>query len=459
LDMKIRITACIIAALLVLTNASVWEGAASIAPGGDLPDEGYYAATNSFPRNTVVDITNLETGKSIRVIVASGLDAPGLLAILSREAAGAIGLRPRIIGRIRMTQPSDPVAFSRFTEGLASSGDPDYDPRALVAADPSASALLNDPGTSPESPAAPPLSPPPGLAAVSPEPASDSEPVIEDMGDAGYYDEIVDIPGFYNPPAALAEDEGIDREPDAAWVYEYETEELAGETSEPEEMPEEWWIAEAEEAPEALELPDPLEIISAGEDETPETSQAPGWESEAGLSIADEPDVSEPEHESPGETSYDYSLVPAEERPPEEYPDYMLPPEAEISVLPSEEKLRTDIPDESFFIPPVAKAAPVPEYREPEVLPPPSIFSVPVIHNLEQGKYYLQVGAFSRPEAAESELLKIGNTYPLSIQNGGSNEKPVYRILVGPVNLGESGALLQRFKSIGYNDAFVRSER
>jgi hypothetical protein len=39
--------------------------------------------------------------------------------------------------------------------------------------------------------------------------------------------------------------------------------------------------------------------------------------------------------------------------------------------------------------------------------------------------------------------------------NSGTMEKPVYRILIGPVNLGESGALLQRFK-LRYNDAFVR---
>jgi hypothetical protein len=32
----------------------------------------------------------------------------------------------------------------------------------------------------------------------------------------------------------------------------------------------------------------------------------------------------------------------------------------------------------------------------------------------------------------------------------------VYRVLVGPVNLGESGALLQRFKRSGYKDAFIK---
>jgi hypothetical protein len=451
-NMKIRIIACVTAALLIFTGASVWEGAASIAPAGDLPDDGYYAATNSFPRNTVVDITNLETGKSIRVIVAAGLDTPGLLAVLSREAAGAVGLRSRTIGRIRMTQPSDPVAFSRFTEGRTSNGDPDYDPEALVASDPGALALLNEPGAGEEGSAAEPVNP--AGQGLSSAPASEPEP---DFG----YDEIVDIPDSYNPPLASAEDdassndEGISREPDAAWVYEPEQAETAAESGEPAETPEEWRLTGAEDIPGAVALPDPPKTASAGEDETPETSLAPGGQPDAGVSIAEEPDAVEPETESAGETEYDYALVPAEERPPEDYPEYTLPPEAEISSASGGEESGADIMDDSLFVAPIGEAAAVSE--EPDVPAVPSLFSVPVIGSLERGKYYLQIGAFSRPESAESELNKIGKTYPLSIQNGGSDEKPIYRILVGPINLGESGALLQRFKSIGYNDAFVRS--
>jgi hypothetical protein len=58
----------------------------------------------------------------------------------------------------------------------------------------------------------------------------------------------------------------------------------------------------------------------------------------------------------------------------------------------------------------------------------------------------------------ESALTRIGNTYPLAVQAGGSPERPLYRILVGPVNLGESSALLQRFKGNGYRDAFIRQD-
>jgi cell division septation protein DedD len=83
---------------------------------------------------------------------------------------------------------------------------------------------------------------------------------------------------------------------------------------------------------------------------------------------------------------------------------------------------------------------------------------VPVIGSLEKGKYYLQIGAYSRADSVESEIGRIGKEYPLVVQNGGNAFAPVYRILVGPVNLGESGALLERFRSTGYGDAFVRSD-
>ena len=115
--MKKWIPFIIITAFFVFQGSSPWEGAATVAPAGELPANGRFIATNSFPRNTVVDITNIETNRTVRVIVANTLDSPGLLAIISEEAAQIIGLRQGSIGRIRMVQPSEPVAFMRFFEG------------------------------------------------------------------------------------------------------------------------------------------------------------------------------------------------------------------------------------------------------------------------------------------------------------------------------------------------------
>jgi hypothetical protein len=426
---KRAITTLVIAALLLLQSASVWEGAAAVAPNGDLPEGGYYAATNSFPRNTVVDITNLETGKTIRVIVAVGLDSPGLLAVVSRDAAEAIGLQSRSIGRIRMTQPSDPIAFSRFIEGLGSSGDPDYDPRARIAetlgSSPSArpgEGFVDLPETSrpalPENPWDP--------WAVSP-----GVPPAQSSG-------ITDLPETVPPPLVYHPETYI-----PLAVY-------------PEALPEPR-IAEQPYIPADVEaapryrpelIPEPAPPISGVPAPIPvPVPNGPSWDNGPGQA----------------DGAYDLTLVPAEERPPESAgwtipEDQALPGTAMVEEL---QLVTEPFIDPRYVIDPVPDlAAAAPPAEAAPVVPEPvySAFSVPVISRLEQGKYYLQVGAFSRAEAVESELNKIGKTYPLAVQNGGSPDNPVYRILLGPVNLGESGALLRRFKGSGYQDAFIRQD-
>jgi hypothetical protein len=86
-------------------------------------------------------------------------------------------------------------------------------------------------------------------------------------------------------------------------------------------------------------------------------------------------------------------------------------------------------------------------------------FSVPVniISELEKGKYYVQLGAYRNAASIESALLRIDSGYPLNVQRAGGPDNPLYRLLVGPLNLGESGALVQRFKGSGYRDAYIRT--
>jgi cell division protein FtsN len=116
-----------------------------------------------------------------------------------------------------------------------------------------------------------------------------------------------------------------------------------------------------------------------------------------------------------------------------------------------------DAPAKPPVVSPVSPAAStVPATASGPAVSRPAEFSAPVLESLEKGKYYLQLGAFSNTELLELELKRIGNTYPLSIQVSSLNSKPVYRILLGPLSLGESNTVLDRFKAIGYSDAFVR---
>ena len=109
---KISLFAFIGYSLFILVGASVWEGTAEFS--GDLPETGLYIATNSLPINTVVDVTNLENGKFAQLVVSSGLNSSGYLALLSKDAANVLGIEKGSLSRISMSQNPDPLAFSRF---------------------------------------------------------------------------------------------------------------------------------------------------------------------------------------------------------------------------------------------------------------------------------------------------------------------------------------------------------
>jgi hypothetical protein len=239
---KNSLLVCIALSFFTLLGASVWEGAAEFS--SELPANGLFMATNSFPVNTVVDVTNLENGKIARLIVAARLDSSGFLALLSREAAESLGIHDKDLSRIRMSQSGDPMAFLRLQT------------------------------------------------------------------------EVNAIP-----------------------------------------------------------------------------------------------------------TIQDHSLVPMEELTPEI----------------------------------IATAGPLPESDNKSAVAGQSAmseFSSFMINDFEKGKFYVQIAAYSKTETVKATLLKIDKNLPVAIMNAGSEEKPVYRILIGPVGQGESGAILQRYKA-DYSDAFV----
>jgi hypothetical protein len=420
---------------LSLSGASVWEGAAAVSSGGEFPDSGFYVATNSFPRNTVVDITNLETGKTVRGIVAASLDSPGLLAIVSKECAEAVGLQNRSIGRIRMIQPADPIAFSRFGEESLASGDPDYDPEAALkaygqdpdsaGAEPETGAQIAEPAAEPSvEPTVEPAAEPPVVAVIPHRPGKMPEESA-----------VEEVPVDETPESAPAEVQS-----EAAVIAVPVTEPVPAEVPvtdplQPQEVPEEKAEVAAYSEPEAAGA---VMVTALPEEVPPE-------EAEAVLAAAvPEEEVPETPEESvwytPPEAGSVFTLIPAEERPPAavdtvpEITEFQLV-EEDPGIYPAEEPLYSG---------------------EASRVSVPGAFSVPSVGDLEPGKYYLQLGAYSKTEAVEREITKIEKNLPLAVQRTGSADRPVYRILVGPVNHGESGALLQRFRGIGYKDAFVR---
>jgi len=447
-----------ILSILMLLSSSPWEGAAATAPDGELPARGMFVATNSFPINTVVDITNIETNRSTRVIVAKGLDSPGLLAVVSREASELLGMRTGSISRVRMVQPSDPIAYLRFIEGQAE-GIPAYDSGNVITEETYREELYaNDTYR---------------LQEVSPLEANDSNvpsPVTSGVMGPSYVlepewqnrrEDIVDIAGYNDPvyeqpvieePVIEAEEEYIaesySEDYDDYFDYEDEPEYIAEEPYDEAEYIEEY-IAEdsyedyseeepeylAEEAYDEAYEEEPEYLVEEAYEDYFEEEQEPEYLAEEAYNefLEDiEYIVEEPYDEA--EEEVEYVLVPADERPPESI----------YGIDPNE------------IIPEIAATPFVPPPSEPVRPSVDSAFSVPRVTELSRGSYYVQLAALDNPDLVENALSGIDRSYGPVVYKDGDHW---YRILLGPMNQGESAAVLARFKSIGYRDAFVRHER
>jgi cell division septation protein DedD len=126
-----------------------------------------------------------------------------------------------------------------------------------------------------------------------------------------------------------------------------------------------------------------------------------------------------------------------------------------LKLTPSQERIpqtgEPRIPPE-YFIPPIES----PSYSPPPVSrnPPPS--RAPLVSSLERGKWYVQIGAYTRADHVEEAVKRAGTSNPLVIHNAGTDSNPVFRVLLGPFSQSESKAALQRFRNKGY-DAFLRN--
>jgi hypothetical protein len=137
--MNKRSLTIIMLALLALSMASstAWEGSAVPAAGSEFPSEGLYAACNSFPRGSTVEVSNLETGRVLSVTISGTVDNPGIFMILSPQAAEALGMKSGSAARIRAssllsiaTPAASPAASART--GSSASRDPDFNPALLA---------------------------------------------------------------------------------------------------------------------------------------------------------------------------------------------------------------------------------------------------------------------------------------------------------------------------------------
>lgn len=75
--------------------------------------------------------------------------------------------------------------------------------------------------------------------------------------------------------------------------------------------------------------------------------------------------------------------------------------------------------------------------------------------DLADQKYYVQIAVYKSSENVEQIANKYSDLYPITVVQQGAKSP----VLVGPLNVDEYGVVLERFRSYGFKDAFVKVGR
>ena len=260
------------------------------------------------------------------------------------------------------------------------------------------------------------------------------------------------------PAEEESEEESVEEEPE-----EFEEEaaepEIEEETAEEETVEED--IPEEEESleEEAFDEETPADIPEETTESEDDVPAAEAFEADELDDLPAETEA-EPENEVSEETieeneTDEYEaivLVPADANPPESEED-------EVEDVISEDDI--DAIDEEITLTPLVEETPAePEEPKPEPEQEPKAvtsydkYMVPSLKNLESGKYYIQIAVYSSEDNILDVINKYGTNYPITIvpMAGGSSKQ----ILIGPVTMDEYKVVLERFKSYGFKDAFLR---
>jgi hypothetical protein len=106
---------------------------------------------------------------------------------------------------------------------------------------------------------------------------------------------------------------------------------------------------------------------------------------------------------------------------------------------------------------PVEKAAPDKAAEKPVVAAKPSTVLPLKSGTLKAGEFYLQLAAYATESIAQETIKSLAATYPVGVLPPAEKGKPLYRVVVGPLNRAESGTLLNWFRFRGFPDAFLKT--
>ncbi len=483
---------CIALLMTLLPGASAWEGSAMMSAYGEFPESGYYAACNSFPRNTAVEVVNLENGKTVTVIVTKGLDNPGIFLLLSPEAAKVISMEPGTVSRVRVSAPRNIVDAPSSGSGA----DPDFNPSLLA----SRSGPYTPPVASKAADSAPPAEP-------APEPPAPAVAAVVEAGPAEVLPPAEPKPepsavpeGSPKPPAPVPDLAAVPRDTEKLNAREaplvrpevlarsagvpqpsapVSAAIVAPDISTPKARGEETAVVHGLNPPKTVDLPvqaalaDPVLVP----DELPEaalTRRAWPADPEPSVALADL-EIRMDESGKPEALARAPAGPAAAERSPSvgleeprvaaraESEPKSLPPVAEPAPVPDSSvavslEPASPKPPEAAPRPPVAKAPPeTPAAAARPVLPAEKAAPAPGSTALVAGKYYIQIGAFKTSSALDAAAARLAGSFPVTVDTITSGSSQVYRLFVGPLGRDETGVALLQVRSLGFKEAFLKN--
>ncbi|MCK9168868.1 MAG: SPOR domain-containing protein [Treponema sp.] len=81
-------------------------------------------------------------------------------------------------------------------------------------------------------------------------------------------------------------------------------------------------------------------------------------------------------------------------------------------------------------------------------------YTVPSLKALSSGRYYIQIGVYADEANIRKVVRKYAGAYPVTIVPLVSGKAK--QLMIGPLSVDEYAAVIERFKSYGYKDAFLR---
>ena len=481
---------------------AVWEGNGGIGSSADFPAEGLFVRSDMFPKHTLLEITNLEKSIKARAVVIGPSGIPGLLLSLSPELGEKLKVPKGKVIRIRVITPSPVNEEGDDGKSISAAGpesqDLDTNPALFVASHsdlPDANLKKEEAKPVSENTAGDTILydevedkvEPPAEETETPEPAEEvpaeeelppTEPPIENTAAE---EEVPSVEAIVEPaaeepaePVSIVPAEEVkEPEPEVEPIKEVEkVEEKPAEDSSLMYAPEtvapitETYMEPAKEnppatvdsikEPEAEKEAAPAPVSEISEPQKPEqpkeeiedvevvdpvvepVDEAPAEEKKvetvASVTPKNEP-VADKKEEAPApieETPAPVEETPVEETPAEEPEDSGTYEETDSDIYTAAEEK----PEEE-------SAVPVNEIK-------------PVSSKLEKGKTYVQIVIYDDKYNRDEVLTKYGKKYPMVVEEKLVKNNTRYTIFVGPLKPDETGAVLERFKQLGFKDAFLK---